>query len=69
MTWGSRISLSPLSGKLLVDNWELRRWLVWPWCAARGHRDEFWLAVRWNGIVTEHFVRCSCGRGGRREPA
>jgi hypothetical protein len=54
--------------RVLLDNWEVRRWLLWPWCALRRHRDTFWLAVRWNGVVTEEVARCSCGRRMRRYP-
>lgn len=47
---------------VMLDNWEVRRWVLWPWCAKRGHREAFWLAVRWNGVTTGELGRCSCGR-------
>jgi hypothetical protein len=54
--------------RLLIDNWALRGWLLWPLCALRRHREAFWLAVRWNGVVTDEIGRCSCGRRQQRRP-
>jgi hypothetical protein len=53
---------------MLVDSFGVRRWLMWPWCGLRGHREVFWLNIRWNGVVTEQWGRCSCGRRQERHP-
>jgi hypothetical protein len=58
---------------LLIDNWALRRWLLWPWCALRGHRPEFWLTIRWNvlgeSVPGGEISRCSCGRRSQKRAA
>lgn len=57
---------------MLIDNWALRAWLLWPWCALRGHRDEFFLESRWHfpdGTAKWQMARCSCGRRIRRASA
>ncbi len=53
--------------RTVIDSWLIRRWLCWPWCALRGHRDYFWLMERWTvesgpPVTTRVIVRCSCGR-------
>lgn len=67
--WPPTLRVAAICGrKVLLDNWEVRRWLLWPWCAPRRHREVFWLMVRWNGVATEEVSRCSCGRRARRYP-
>lgn len=53
---------------VVLDSWAVRAWVLWPWCAARGHQEVFWVDVKWNGVVTEKWGRCSCGRRGQRHP-
>jgi hypothetical protein len=52
---------------ILIDSWSLRRWLLWPWCARRGHRVVFYLPVAWNGVISYQIARCSCGRSSARQ--
>jgi hypothetical protein len=59
--------LAAVGDVILIDNWTLRRWLLWPWCARRGHRAVFWLPVAWNGVICYQVARCSCGRSATRQ--
>lgn len=52
--------------RLMIDSWVLRRWLCWPWCAFRRHREAFFMEIRWNDVPTGELARCSCGRRERQ---
>jgi len=54
--------LAAVGDVILIDNWSLRRWLLWPWCRSRGHQAVFYLPIAWNGVINAELLRCSCGR-------
>lgn len=51
-----------MTRRIMIDNWSVRHWLCWPWCAVRRHPATFWMPIAWNGVIEEQVGQCSCGR-------